>query len=64
MTRKLGHVKTSMLQDAEAGRPVEIDSILGAVNEMARRLNVATPANDIVYALAHTRARTFGLLKN
>ena len=64
MTRKLGHVKTSMLQDAEAGRPVEIDSILGAVNEMARRLNVATPANDIVHALAHTRARTFGLLKN
>lgn len=63
VTRKLGRVKTSMLQDAEAGRPVEIDAILGAVNEMARILGVRTPANDAVYALARMRAQTFGLLK-
>jgi 2-dehydropantoate 2-reductase len=63
LTRKLGHVKTSMLQDAEGGRPVELDAILGAVNEMAAMLRVPTPANDMVYSLAQMRARTFGLLK-
>lgn len=62
LTRRLGNVKTSMLQDGEAGRPVEIDAILGAVNEMAAALGVATPANDTMYALAQMRARTFGLL--
>ncbi|MBP6813562.1 MAG: 2-dehydropantoate 2-reductase [Burkholderiaceae bacterium] len=63
LTRKLGHVKTSMLQDAEAGRPVELDAILGAVTELGQRRGVATPALDAVYALARMRARTFGLLK-
>jgi 2-dehydropantoate 2-reductase len=62
-TRKLGNIKTSMLQDAEAGRAVEIDTILGAVGELGRKLGVATPALDAVYALAHMRAQTFGLLK-
>ena len=57
MTRKLGHVKTSMLQDAEAGRPVEIEGILGAVVELAGRLGVATPATDQLYALARMRAK-------
>lgn len=63
LTRKLGSVKTSMLQDVEAGRPVEIDAILGAVNELAVALGKATPANDIVYSLVHMRAQIFGLLK-
>jgi len=63
LTRKLGNVKTSMLQDAEGGRPVELDAILGAVNEMAAMLGVPTPANDMVYGPARMRARTFGLLK-
>lgn len=62
LTRKLGHIKTSMLQDAEAGRPVELDAILGAVNELAAALGIATPSNDTVHALAQARARTFGLL--
>ncbi len=62
LTRKLGHIKTSMLQDAEAGRPVEIDAILGAACELGRKVNMATPALDNVYALARLRARTSGLL--
>lgn len=64
LTRKLGHVKTSMLQDAEAGRPVEIHAILGAVTEMAEALGVAAPACDTVYALARMRARCAGLLQD
>lgn len=63
VTRKLGCVKTSMLQDAEAGRPLEVDAILGAVNELAAALSQPTPANDIVYALTRMRAQVFGLLK-
>jgi 2-dehydropantoate 2-reductase len=62
LTRKLGNVKTSMLQDGEASRPVEIDAILGAVNEIAAALGVATPTNDTLYALAQMRARACGLL--
>ncbi|MGH8789587.1 MAG: ketopantoate reductase family protein [Cupriavidus necator] len=63
LTRKLGNVKTSMLQDAEAGRPVEIEAILGAVIEMAEALDVDTPASHTVYTLARMRAKNFGLLK-
>lgn len=63
VTRKLGHIKTSMLQDAEAGRPLELDAILGTVIELARRLQVTTPIADTVYALTRMRAQTFGLLK-
>ena len=62
VTRKLGNIKTSMLQDAEAGRAVEIEAILGAVAELGGKLDVATPTLDVVLALARMRARTFGLL--
>ncbi|MCB2044475.1 MAG: 2-dehydropantoate 2-reductase [Rhodoferax sp.] len=61
-TRLLGHVKTSMLQDAEAGRPVELDAILGALTELGGRAGVPTGTLDAVLALARMRARTFGLL--
>jgi 2-dehydropantoate 2-reductase len=61
-TRKAGRIKSSMLQDAEAGRPVELDGILGTVIELAEKLGIATPACRMVYALAHRRAATFGLL--
>lgn len=64
LTRKLGHIKTSMLQDAEVGRAVEIDAILGAVTELGRKVGVVTPNLDAVYALARMRAKTFGLLKS
>ncbi len=64
VTRKLGAVKTSMLQDTEAGRPVEIEAILGAFVELAVSLQIATPIATTIYALARMRARTFGLLKH
>jgi len=63
VTRKLGNVKSSMLQDAEASRPVEVQAIVGAFVEMARSLNIETPIAATIYALARMRAQTFGLLK-
>jgi len=61
-TRKLGTVKTSMLQDVEAGRPIEIDGILGAPVEAAEALNHAAPLLSAVYALTRKRAEVLGLL--
>ncbi|VCU70469.1 2-dehydropantoate 2-reductase [Pigmentiphaga humi] len=61
MSRRLGHIKTSMLQDLEAGRPVEIDSILGALVEASAAAGAATPTLDGVYAMARMRADTLGL---
>jgi 2-dehydropantoate 2-reductase len=48
---RVGHHKTSMLQDVEAGRPLEIDALLGSVIEMARLTETPTPNLDAVYAL-------------
>jgi 2-dehydropantoate 2-reductase len=47
---KVGAHKTSMLQDFEAGRPMEIDAVVGAVVELGERLGVAMPATRAVYA--------------
>ena len=55
---KVGHHKTSMLQDIEAGRTPEIDALVGAVVELARLTNTATPHIDTVYALVKLLART------
>jgi 2-dehydropantoate 2-reductase len=49
---KVGAHKTSMLQDFEAGRPMELESIVGAVVELGERLDVPTPATRAVYACA------------
>lgn len=54
---KLSPHKPSMLQDLEAGRPLETDSILRSVQELAREANVATPFLDVVTALVEARAR-------
>ena len=54
--RKLGAVKTSMLQDIEAGRPLEIDPILGVFPELGRKLGVLTPFCDAVLGLLRQRA--------
>ena len=48
---KVGKHKTSMLQDLEAGRPLEIDAIVGSVVELARLTHTPTPHIDTVYAL-------------
>ena len=49
---KVGAHKTSMLQDFEAGRPLEIEAIVGAVVELGERLGVPMPATRTVYACA------------
>jgi len=46
VTRRLGAFKTSMLQDAEAGRRMEIEQLLGAPQEIARKLGIETPNLD------------------
>jgi 2-dehydropantoate 2-reductase len=56
----VGAHKTSMLQDLERGRPMEIDALVTAVQEMGRLVGVATPAIDAVLALVAQRARLAG----
>lgn len=61
VTRKLGSFKTSMLQDAEAGRPLELDALLGAVREIGQHLGLATPHIDALFGLVRLMARERGL---
>jgi 2-dehydropantoate 2-reductase len=49
---KVGAHKTSMLQDLEAGRPLELEAVVGAVIELGDRLGVPMPATRAVYACA------------
>ncbi|MEP6719860.1 MAG: 2-dehydropantoate 2-reductase [Variovorax sp.] len=58
VTAKLGAFKTSMLQDVEAGRPVELNTIVGAVHEIGRRLGQPTPNIDALLGLTRLFART------
>jgi 2-dehydropantoate 2-reductase len=55
---KVGHHKTSMLQDVEAGREPEIDALVGSVVELAQLTQTPTPHIDSVYALVKLLART------
>ena len=55
---RVGHHKTSMLQDVEAGRPLEIDALLGSVVELARLTRTQTPCIDTVFALTKLLAKT------
>jgi 2-dehydropantoate 2-reductase len=57
----VGVHKTSMLQDLERGRPMEIDALVTAVQEMGRLVDVPTPTIDTVLALIQQRARQAGL---
>ena len=57
----VGAHKTSMLQDLERGRPMEIDALVTAVQEMGRLTGVATPHIDAVLALVQQRAEAAGL---
>ncbi len=59
--RKVGAHKTSMLQDLERGRAMEIDPLVTVVQEMGRLTGIATPALDSVLALVAQRARLAGL---
>ena len=50
-----------MLQDTEAGRPLEIDALLSAVCEVGRRLAMPTPHLDSLLGMTRLMARTRGL---
>jgi len=63
MTRKLGRIKTSMLQDVESGRPLEIEAIIGATVEVGRKLGVTMPFLEAVYGLTRLRGEMLGLYK-
>ena len=61
VTAKLGAFRTSMLQDVEAGRAVELDALVGAVREMGELTGVPTPFIDVLFGLARLHARVRGL---
>ncbi len=61
VTRKLGAFKTSMLQDIEAGRAVELDALVSAVREIGQMVSEATPNIDVLLGLARLHARVRGL---
>ena len=61
VTLKLGAFKTSMLQDVEAGRPVELDALLGAVIELGQLTTTAMPFTRALMGLARVHAQTRGL---
>src|SRR3546814_3895808 len=56
VTRRLGAFKTSMLQDVEAGRAIELDALLGAPREIGRLVNVDTPNMDALFGLADRKS--------
>jgi 2-dehydropantoate 2-reductase len=56
----VGAHRTSMLQDLERGRPMEIDALVTAVQEMGRLVAAPTPTIDVVLALVRQRARVAG----
>jgi 2-dehydropantoate 2-reductase len=58
--RAIGAHKTSMLQDLERGRALELDALVGAVQELGRLLDVPTPTIDSVLALTRLRAAVAG----
>lgn len=59
---EVGAHKTSMLQDLERGRPMEIEALLGAVVELAEWVGEAAPISRTVLALVRARARAAGCL--
>ncbi len=57
VTRRLGALRTSMLQDAEAGRVLELDALLSVVREIAAATGTATPSTDALLGLTRLAAR-------
>jgi 2-dehydropantoate 2-reductase len=56
----VGKHKTSMLQDLEQGRPMEIDALVTVVQELGRLVEIPTPTIDVVLALIQQRASMAG----
>ena len=61
VTRKLGAFKSSMLQDVEAGRSIELDSLVAAVREIGQRLALKTPHIDALLGMTRLFGRVRGL---
>jgi 2-dehydropantoate 2-reductase len=61
VARRLGAFKTSMLQDVEAGRPLEIDALVSVVRDIAVHVGIATPNIDALLGLVRLMARVRGL---
>jgi 2-dehydropantoate 2-reductase len=62
VTARLGAFKTSMLQDVEAGRAIELDAIVTAVHEIGRKLGIDSPHIDALLGLTRVFAQVRGLL--
>jgi len=60
MARALGKFKTSMLQDMEAGKPLEIDGLLAGTLEIAKKAGVRAPYTESLFGLIRTRATVTG----
>jgi 2-dehydropantoate 2-reductase len=61
VTAQLGAFKTSMLQDVDAGRPIELEALLGAPREIARNMGIDTPALDRLYGVTRLMAESLAL---
>ncbi len=61
ITRSLGALRTSMLQDTQAGKPIELDALLGVVHEIGKLLAMPTPNIDALFGLARLFGRVHGL---
>jgi 2-dehydropantoate 2-reductase len=61
VTARLGAFRTSMLQDVDAGRPIELDAIIAAVHEIGQRLGLPTPRIGDLLGLARLFGRVRGL---
>jgi 2-dehydropantoate 2-reductase len=61
VTRKLGAFRTSMQNDVEAGRAIELDALVTVVHEIGQRLDIATPNIDALLGLTRLFARVRGL---
>lgn len=61
VTRQLGAFKTSMLQDLESRKPIELDALVGAVIELGQQVMVTTPNLETLFGLARLKAQQLGL---
>jgi 2-dehydropantoate 2-reductase len=59
---RLGSFRSSMLQDVEAGKPIELEALLGAPREIAGRVGVPTPQLDRIYAMTRLMGENLQLL--
>jgi 2-dehydropantoate 2-reductase len=64
VTAKLGGFKTSMLQDVEAGKPIELDALVTVVCEIADQLEVSVPSITALLGMTRVFALTNNLVSS